>query len=431
MGVYLREHPVADALLRAILWVVPILLLLIPAIWFERRLLGWFQDRLGPNRVGPFGLLQPVADITKLLFKEEVIPSNVDRLTYVLAPVLTLVPPIMLGVGVPFGEVGIYRLLTPVADINIGVLYLLGVSSLGVYGLVLAGYSGNNKYSLMGGLRASAQLISYELAMGMALACIVMASGSLKFSDIVHTQQGPLWGIEGARAIQNWNIFTPFGFIAAIVFTVCMFAETNRPPFDLPEAENELIAGYHTEYSSGKFVSFLMGEYFAMLVFGTVLATMFLGGYNMLPLNWNAIAESVPALGGFCHAMKWLSDTFAFVWLALKMSGVVFGYIWVRGTLPRLRYDQLMNLGWKTLLPLATANLILVGFWLIFVDMYGPLIAMGVAIGVVAVALVVYLNVISMRRKRSDALAPRNVTLVSVAPQPTRAVESAVEVKAT
>jgi NADH-quinone oxidoreductase subunit H len=239
------------ALIRAVVWAVPILLLLIPAIWFERRLLGWIQDRIGPNRVGPFGLLQPIADITKLLFKEEIIPSGVDRFTYVLAPILSLIPPIILGAGIPFGGYGLYQLLTPVSDLNIGVLYLLGVSSLGVYGLVLAGYSGNNKYSLMGGLRASAQLISYELAMGMALACIVLASGSLKFTSILHSQEQPLWGVSSWAPVQNWNILTPFGFLAAIVFGICMFAETNRPPFDLPEAENELVAGYHTEYSSG------------------------------------------------------------------------------------------------------------------------------------------------------------------------------------
>src|SRR5579871_414838 len=356
----LAAKGVFAALIRAVLWAVPILLLLIPAIWFERRLLAWMQDRRGPNRVGPFGLLQPIADITKLLFKEEVIPDGVDRFTYVLAPVLALMPPIILGAGIPFGAYGVYKLLTPVSDLSVGVLYVLGISSIGVYGLVLAGYSGNNKYSLMGGLRASAQLISYELAMGMSLACIVLATGSLNFTSIVRSQEQPLWGISSLSWLQNWNVFTPFGFLAAIVYVVCMFAETNRPPFDLPEAENELIAGYHTEYSSAKFVSFLMGEYFAMLVYGTVFATVFLGGYNLLPFNWDTVEAHVPALGGLCHFMAWISNNLAPLWLIGKVAATLFAYIWVRATLPRLRYDQLMNLGWRTLLPLAVADLVLV-----------------------------------------------------------------------
>ncbi|MHB8637159.1 MAG: complex I subunit 1/NuoH family protein [Fimbriimonadaceae bacterium] len=405
------------ALIRAILWAIPILLLLIPAIWFERRLLGWIQDRIGPNRVGPFGLLQPIADITKLLFKEEIIPSGVDRFTYVLAPVLSLMPPIILGAGIPFGGYGLYKLLTPVSDLNIGVLYLMGVSSLGVYGLVLAGYSGNNKFSLMGGLRASAQLISYELAMGMSLAAVVLATGSLNFTSIVHSQEQPLWGVTRWAAVQNWNILTPFGFLAALVFGVCMFAETNRPPFDLPEAENELVAGYHTEYSSGKFVSFLMAEYFAMLVYGTVFATVFLGGYNMLPFNWDVIAANAPALAGACHVISWLSLNLAPLWLVGKIAVTVFAYIWVRGTLPRLRYDQLMNLGWRSLLPLAVANLVVVALWVVAVSTYGPLIGMGIAMVIMLIGLVVYVNVVSVGRRKSDPLASRSVTMVSVSPE--------------
>lgn len=421
----LAARGVIAALIRAILWAVPILLLLIPAIWFERRLLGWIQDRIGPNRVGPFGLLQPIADITKLLFKEEVIPNGVDRFTYVLAPVLSLIPPIILGAGIPYGDYGLYQLLTPVSDLNIGVLYVMGVSSLGVYGLVLAGYSGNNKFSLMGGLRASAQLISYELAMGMSLACIVLASGSLNFSAIVKNQMTPFWGISGAGWLQNWNVFTPFGFVAAVVFVICMFAETNRPPFDLPEAENELVAGYHTEYSSAKFVSFLMAEYFAMLIYGTVFATVFLGGYNMLPFNWDQLAATVPALAGVCHVLSWLSLNLAPVWLVGKIAVVLFCYIWVRGTLPRLRYDQLMNLGWRSLLPVAVANLIVVAVWIIAVGTYGALPGMGIAIGIMLVLLVVYLNVVSVGRRKSDPLASRSITMVNVAPERKPVVEAA------
>jgi NADH-quinone oxidoreductase subunit H len=429
---WLHSHPEIAALVRAALWVIPILLALIPAIWFERRLLAWMQDRVGPNRVGPFGLLQPVADITKLMFKEEIIPSAVDRFTYVLAPLLTLIPPIMLGAAVPFGEGWVYPSLTPVADINIGILYLLGVSSLGVYGLVLAGYSGNNKYALMGGLRASAQLISYELAMGMSLACIVMASGSLKLTDIVKAQELPIWGIDRSAAlgfIQNWNVFTPFGFVAAIVFFICMFAETNRPPFDLPEAENELIAGYHIEYSSAKFVSFLMGEYFAMLVFGSIFATVFLGGYNLLPLDYTELANR--GAPGLWNALSWASTYLAPLWLFGKIAFGVFTYIWVRATLPRLRYDQLMNLGWKALLPAATFNLVIVGLWIVVSETYGPLKGMGITIATMAVILVIYLNIVSAGRQKRDTLASRTVTMVDVPAERKVAAVEPVPVEAT
>src|SRR5256714_5001006 len=223
-------HPALQALVRVLLVVIPILMLVPGLIWYERRLLSWMQDRIGPNRVGPKGLLQTIADGIKLFLKEDITPTAVDRAIYFFAPAVALVPAFALGGTLPWGP---NTMFTPIADVNIGVLYILAVSSLGVYGVVLAGYASNNKYSLMGGLRSSAQLISYELAMGMSLASIVLASSSLRVTDLVRAQEKPLWGL--IPAIQNWFIFTPYGFLASIVFAICAIAETNRAPFDLPE----------------------------------------------------------------------------------------------------------------------------------------------------------------------------------------------------
>lgn len=376
-------HPAIQALIRVLLLVVPILALVPGLIWWERRLLSWMQDRIGPNRVATitwsktskfvppflrgkktsiFGLLQPIADGVKLFFKEDITPSAVDKVIYFIAPGIALFPAFALGATLPWGP---YPSLTPISNANVGVLYMLAISSLGVYGVVLAGYSGNNKYSLMGGLRASAQLISYELAMSMSLACIVLATGSLRMTDMVHEQEKPLWGL--APFLQNWYVFTPFGFVAMVVFLICMVAETNRAPFDLPEAENELIAGYHTEYSSMKFAVFFMGEYAAMFIFSGVLATVFLGGWNALPINWDWVAQhsTIPVFSGLADIMGKLNYWLAPLWFMGKITFMISVYIWLRATLPRLRYDQLMSLGWKSLLPLATVNFIVVGAWIL------------------------------------------------------------------
>ena len=386
-------HPALLALIRVLLFVVPLLMIVPGFIWWERRLLSWMQDRIGPNRTGTitlksgkkiklFGLLQPIADGVKLFFKEDITPTTVDRLIYFVAPAVALFPAFALGATLPWGpSTGVYGLLTPIANVDIGILYIMAISSLGVYGVVLAGYASNNKYSLMGGLRASAQLISYELAMGVSLAAIVMATGSLRMTDMVAEQMKPLWG--SVPYLQNWFIFTPFGFVSAIIFLICVVAETNRAPFDLPEAENELIAGYHTEYSSMKFAVFFMGEYAAMFVFGGVFATVFLGGYNLLPVNWDVIAQSLPSGGGFAEfmgrAQYWLSPL---VFIFKGLLGITF-FIWTRATLPRLRYDQLMTMGWKVLLPAAVGNLIIVAIWIMFSAQYGAwggLFALGIAL---------------------------------------------------
>ena len=429
-------------LIKVLLLVVPILTLVPGLIWWERRLLSWMQDRIGPNRTGTitipdnfplaslrgrkirtFGLLQPIADGVKLFLKEDITPADIDRKIYFIAPAIALFPAFALGGTMPWAAnhlpgmgpgTGIYSLLTPIADIEIGLLYILAVSSLGVYGVVLAGYASNNKYSLMGGLRASAQLISYELAMGVSLACVVLATGSLKLTALVAAQEQPLWGaVEG---VQNWFFFTPFGFVSAVIFLIAMVAETNRAPFDLPEAENELIAGYHTEYSSMKFAVFFMGEYAAMFVFGGVFATVFLGGYNLLPVNWAACAESIPSMAGFFDFMGKLNYYGAPAWFLLKcFAGITF-YIWLRATLPRLRYDQLMSLGWKTLLPLAVANFIVVAIWIMGNAAYPPFGGL-VAAGAAAILVVLlYLNLMALQKKGTTSLEKRQVALVDPAP---------------
>lgn len=352
------------ALLRVVI-VVGFILLVVPGlIWWERRLLAWFQDRVGPNRVGPFGLLQPIADGIKLFLKEDITPATVDRAIYFLAPAVALFPAFVIGATIPWGP---DKRLTPIADVDIGILWVLAVSSLGVYGIMLGGWASNNKYSLLGGLRSSAQLISYELAMGVSLYAVALPTGSLMMTEMVYRQFEPLWGV--IPWMQNWFILTPYGFVAAIIFLITMVAETNRAPFDLPEAESELIAGYHTEYSSMKFAVFFMGEYAVMLAFSGVFATVFLGGWSPLPLNWEYFSERALELGwtGLAGVLAGIMHpVVAPVWFLGKVFlGITF-YIWLRATYPRLRYDQLMALGWKFLLPAAAANFVLAAITMLF-----------------------------------------------------------------
>ncbi len=433
-----------SALARVLIFVVPILMLVPGIIWWERRLLSWMQDRIGPNRVGNitfsktsklvppflrgkyiklFGLLQPIADGVKLFFKEDITPTAADKVIYFLAPAIALFPAFALGGTLPWGPTyGFYAKLTPISNASIGVLYILAISSLGVYGVVLGGYAANNKYSLLGGLRSSAQLISYELAMGMSLACIVLSTGSLRLTEMVRVQEGSFWGLHGgfgpfnADALQNWNAFTPYGFVAMVVFLICMVAETNRAPFDLPEAENELIAGYHTEYSSMKFAVFFMGEYAAMFVFSGILAVVFLGGYNMVPINWHYLAENAPILSGLWSFMEWINYWFAPVWFVGKIVFMLSVFIWLRATLPRLRYDQLMSLGWKSLLPLATLNFIVVATWIWVSRMYGP--AYGVGLWVVAAVILGSLWATIKKLSGAPSLETRTIRLVSGQPAP-------------
>jgi len=307
--------------------------------WVERRVSAWIQDRRGPNRVGPFGLLQPLADGIKFLFKETILPPHVHKALYLLAPAILFVPAFVTFSVVPFGptvEMFGRTVRLQIADVDAGILVVLAFSSLGVYGIALAGWASNNKYSLMGGLRSSAQLISYELAMGFAVVGVLMAAGSLRLSDIVTRQA------EGV-----WNVLTqPLGFA---IFLIAAFAETNRLPFDLPEAETELVGGYHTEYSGMRFSMFFMAEYANMITVSALAVTLYLGGYHVPGLHYLGLSPG-PAAAVQVAAF------------AAKVGFFLFLYVWVRWTLPRFRYDQLMNLGWKVLFELALVNILWVAF---------------------------------------------------------------------
>ena len=295
---------------------------------YERRFLARIQSRIGPNRTGKFGLLQPVADAVKLIFKEELIPSNADKFIFILAPVITVIPALIVLAVIPLGEpIRLFgrQIALYVSDVNVGVVYIMAVTSISVYGITLAGWSSNNKYALLGGLRATAQMISYELALGLSFIGPVVVAGSLSLLDIVHAQQSTVWFV----------LLQPVAFI---IFFFASIAEINRAPFDLPEAEQELTAGYHTEYSGMKFALFFMAEYIKMIAISVIGSTLFLGGFD------GPFVNQVPLLGPFYLFFK------TFIWL-----GVL---IWVRATWPRLRYDRLMSLGWKILFPLALLNVI-------------------------------------------------------------------------
>mgnify|MGYP002633543891 CR=1 FL=1 len=295
---------------------------------FERRLLARIQVRIGPNRAGPQGFLQPVADGIKLLFKEEFIPAGAYKTIFVLAPILTVLPALVILAVVPWGgtiELFGRSIALGVADINVGVLYILSVASISVYGIVLAGWASNNKYAMMGGLRSSAQMISYELALGLAFVGPILLAGSMSMNDIVVAQKN-LWFV----------VYQPLG---AIIFYIAMLAEVNRAPFDMPEAEQELTAGYHTEYSGMKFALFFMGEYIKMIAVSAIFATLFLGGY----------------LGPFVDQFPLLGP----IYLILKVVASLAVMIWMRATIPRFRYDRLMTFGWKILLPAALLNVFL------------------------------------------------------------------------
>jgi NADH-quinone oxidoreductase subunit H len=304
----------------------------------ERRLCAFMQDRLGPNRVGPFGILQPAADGLKNIFKEETYPATADLWLFVLAPVLALIPALLTFAVIPFGaplptKWGLVPMV--VADLPVGFLYILAITSLGVYGIVLAGWSSNNKYALLGGLRSSAQMISYEIAMGMSTVAVLLLAGNVTLTQVVARQQG---------SILQWNVF-PLA-LGYFIFTVSAFAETNRVPFDLPEAEAELVAGYHAEYSAMKFSMFYIAEYSNMVTASALMATFFFGGWDIPFTSWDNTAPWT--------AWKTLATLAAF---GLKTGFFLFVYIWVRWTLPRFRYDQLMALGWKILLPLSLVYL--------------------------------------------------------------------------
>ncbi len=298
------------------------------ATYYERKAIARIQARIGPNRAGPWGLLQPVADGVKLIFKEEFIPAKADKVLFTLAPIITVIPAFLIGAVIPWGgEVPFFgrRAHLYLADINVATLYIVAVGSLAVYGIVLAGWSSNNKYSLLGGLRSAAQMVSYELALGLALVGPILLAGSMSLVKIVEAQKH-VWYI----------LYQPLGFV---IFVIAAFAEINRSPFDLPEAEQELTGGYHTEYSGMRFALFFMAEYIKVVAMSAIIAALFLGGYY----------------GPGVEAFPWLGPVYMF----LKILALVFFAIWTRATLPRLRYDRLMAFGWKVLFPLALLNVFL------------------------------------------------------------------------
>jgi NADH-quinone oxidoreductase subunit H len=311
---------------------------------YERKALARIQVRIGPNRAGPGGLLQPIADAVKLIFKEELVPAKADKLMFILAPVITAIPAlIILGVVPVGGTVTVFGRQVPltIADVNIGLLYITAIASISVYGIVLAGWSSNNKYAMLGGIRSTAQMISYELALGMSFIGPMLLANSMSVGDIVKSQQEIGWYV----------IWQPVG---ALIFWIATLAEVNRAPFDMPEAEQELTAGYHTEYSGMKFALFFMAEYIKMIAVSAIAATLFFGGYVGIDLTF------IPVIGPIIN--PWMGP----VWLLIKVVLLLFGMIWIRATLPRIRYDRLMAFGWKILFPLALINVMLTAVGVVF-----------------------------------------------------------------
>ncbi len=310
-------------LIKAVVVVFVVITAFAYTLLWERKLIGRFQARYGPNRAGPVGYLQPLADVVKLIFKEDFVPRGANRFLFQIAPMISVFAAVAAIAVIPWGdgfELWGHHVAGVGADLNIGVLFLFALSGLGFYGLILGGWASGNKYSLLGAARTAAQLVSYEVAMGLSVVGVVMMAQSLSLVDIVHAQRDAVWYV----------LFQPLGFL---IFVVAAVAETNRAPFDMPEAESELVAGYHTEYGGLKFAMFFLAEYINMIIVSALGATLFLGGF------------SGPLLPGF-------------LWLAIKVAAMLFFFIWLRATLPRLRYDRLMKLGWKVLLPLATLNLV-------------------------------------------------------------------------
>src|SRR5688572_24251417 len=328
------------------------------AVYAERRISALIQDRLGPNRVGPAGLFQPIADAAKFLLKEDFTPGHVNTFYYWLAPCLAMIPAITTLAVVPFGST-LFGVPMVIADINVGVLFVFAIASLGVYGIVIAGWASNSKYPFLGGVRSSSQMISYEIALGLSIIPVLMIFGDLNLTKIAAYQDKngwlllPLWG-EGL-SVGRWVLLVPIG-ISFIVFTISMYAETNRAPFDLPECETELVAGYHTEYSSMKFALFFLGEYAAMIIGSALIVVLFLGGFH-IPLIPNGDGKGglavLHAIPGTVWGIVNITAFFA------KVAALLFVFIWVRWTLPRFRYDQLMKLGWLYLFEIALANIFL------------------------------------------------------------------------
>ncbi|MGF7082400.1 NADH-quinone oxidoreductase subunit NuoH [Mucilaginibacter sp. UYCu711] len=333
----------ADIIVKFILVVIIFAISLVIAMYStyaERKLAAFFQDRIGPNRAGPWGILQPLADGGKMFLKEEIIPTNASGFLFIVGPSLAIMTACIGSAVIPWGQqlvIGTHVIDLQVADINVGILYIFGVVSLGVYGVMIGGWASNNKYSLLGAIRAASQNISYEISMGLSIIALLLVTGTLSLREIAEQQHGWHWNV----------IYQPVGFI---LFLICAFAETNRSPFDLPECETELVGGYHTEYSSMKLGFYLFAEYINMFISSAVMVTLYWGAYNYPFMDWMA-----------AHAGPNIAVILGVVLMFAKIFLFIFFFMWVRWTIPRFRYDQLMDLGWKTLIPLAIANIVVTG----------------------------------------------------------------------
>lgn len=337
------EFLIYKAILVLLVFVVTLLVAMY-STYAERKVAAFFQDRVGPNRAGPFGILQPLADGVKFFMKEEIIPNVSNKFLFIAGPCIAMTTALMTGVVIPWGDtliIGGQEYTLQIADINIGILYVFGVVSIGVYGIMIGGWASNNKFSLLGAIRASAQMISYEIAMGLSIIAFVMMTGTLSLSEISAQQAGGVgseWNL--------WNVlYQPLGFL---IFIICAFAECNRTPFDLPECETELVGGYHTEYSSMKLGLYLFAEYINMFISSAIIATLYFGGYNFPFMNDLGLDHNTITILGM-------------VAFFAKIFFFIFFFMWIRWTIPRFRYDQLMNLGWKGLLPLAIFNVLITG----------------------------------------------------------------------
>ena len=329
---------VIKILLLIVSIVVPLLLSVAYLTLWERKLIGWMQVRIGPNRVGPMGLLQPIADGLKLLVKEIIVPTGANKFLFILAPVMTIMPAMAAWAVMPFGPELV------LADIDAGLLYIMAITSLGVYGIIIAGWASNSKYAFLGAMRSAAQMVSYELAMGFALVCVLMAAQSLNLGDVVRMQRGD-WGF------LNWFWIPLFPIL--LVYLISGVAETNRAPFDVAEGESEIVAGFHVEYSGMAFAVFFLAEYANMILISTLTSVMFLGGW----------LSPVPAVFADAIGLPWLAAE-NFGWLLVKLFVVVSSFLWFRATFPRYRYDQIMRLGWKVFLPLTILWIVVLGAWM-------------------------------------------------------------------
>jgi NADH-quinone oxidoreductase subunit H len=376
---------VLEWLIKGFVWVMILLGGFAYLTYYERRALARIQVRIGPNRAGPLGLLQPIADAIKLIFKEELMPARADKLLFFLAPIITLTPALVITAVVPFGPEGLAfplfgRTITwQIADINVGVLYIMSVASIAVYGIVLAGWASNNKYAMLGGLRSTAQMISYELALGLSFVSVIVLANSTRMIDIVEAQKS-MW----------FAILQPVGMV---IFLIATLAEVNRAPFDMPEAEQELAAGYHSEYGGMKFALLFMAEYDKMIAICIIAASIFFGGYREFWFLKDTIlsVDKTPLLGP--------------VYVFLKVFFLLFGMIWVRATLPRIRYDRLMAFGWKILLPLSLSLVALTATGILLAQDVNPLFLWGIPVVSLVAGFIAILGMYQTLRRKEHARA--------------------------